>query len=587
MSAMPNSQVVNLMAAGKSDPKSPSRAKAHLMVAYLKETFEDQSTLSRVGAKRDLERCVMKKDDNPKGLFEKLVAVQFKYAGNKQARISEEDIVTQAIQALPAMYNSTVVGLMDAEARANRDVTLVALKKAVGNFYAVAMKGRSGVKPKEIEGGLTSIDERRDEQDSICKYIKETIATAMQELQMKTMPMGKQSMANGDKNGVGNSFHENGGTNNMGGMGSMSVGETGPMKSVMGVTPEMVMAMIQASKGQGQAQIDGSTMLCYNCGQYGHRSNVCEGPRNIELVAQILKAQGKNPCPHCGRFGHNPTLCWSLVTNAHLRPSNWKGQTRPVEQQAGKAAKEQGNMMMDEGNESDNEFSLVKMNESDIETVNRSLKSMGLSLSDPNVWIGDTGATTHNTAFIEKTVNHRSATSQDNIIGVAGPPVQARTIVDIRCEMTGERGVKKVTLKDVTYVPESRYNLFSLTKMMQNGWRLDADKEVGIKLSKNNREVHFNKTFRTPKGVLYVAIFNRVDDGEEHGTTSELSNPNEGGDRCSMPVGDEVNAVAVTINKAHAMCGHMGHVEARAVCKYYGQELTKKGFQQCVHCGKA
>jgi hypothetical protein len=87
--------------------------------------------------------------------------------------------------------------------------------------------------------------------------------------------------------------------------------------------------------------------------------------------------------------------------------------------------------------------------------------------------------------------------------------------------------------------------------------------------------------------VLYVAIFNRVDDGEEHGTTSELSNPNEGWDRCSMPVGDEVNAVAVTINKAHAMCGHMGHVEARAVCKYYGQELTKKGFQQCVHCGKA
>jgi hypothetical protein len=33
---------------------------------------------------------------------------------------------------------------------------------------------------------------------------------------------------------------------------------------------------------------------------------------------------------------------------------------------------------------------------------------------------------------------------------------------------------------------------------------------------------------------------------------------------------------AITINKAHAMCGHMGQVEARAICNYYGQEITKE-----------
>jgi hypothetical protein len=111
MSAMPNSQVVNMMAAGKGNPNWPNRAKSHLMIAYLQETYEDTSTLSRVGAKQDLESCVMKKDKNPKILFEKLVAVQFKYAGNRQANILEDDLVTQAIQALPAVYNSTVASL--------------------------------------------------------------------------------------------------------------------------------------------------------------------------------------------------------------------------------------------------------------------------------------------------------------------------------------------------------------------------------------------------------------------------------------------------------------------------------------------
>jgi hypothetical protein len=58
------------------------------MVAYLKESFKATMTLLKVGAKRDLENCTMKKDDNLKALFEQLIAVQYKYAGNAQAQIS-------------------------------------------------------------------------------------------------------------------------------------------------------------------------------------------------------------------------------------------------------------------------------------------------------------------------------------------------------------------------------------------------------------------------------------------------------------------------------------------------------------------
>jgi hypothetical protein len=85
-----------------------------------------------------------------------------------------------------------------------------------------------------------------------------------------------------------------------------------------------MLAVMQAAKGNGKevAQVNTSTMPCYCCGQYGHWSNNCKNQKNFELVAQVLKAQGRNPFEHCGRFGHPPRLCWKLPENAHLHPQN-------------------------------------------------------------------------------------------------------------------------------------------------------------------------------------------------------------------------------------------------------------------------
>jgi hypothetical protein len=54
--AMPDSIVINVMAAGLAHAVWPTQPKAQLMVAYLKESFEAQ-----VGAKRDLESCTNEK----------------------------------------------------------------------------------------------------------------------------------------------------------------------------------------------------------------------------------------------------------------------------------------------------------------------------------------------------------------------------------------------------------------------------------------------------------------------------------------------------------------------------------------------
>jgi hypothetical protein len=52
MAAMPDLQIINVMAAGISDPNWPNEPKAHLMMAYLKENYVEATTLLRVGARR-------------------------------------------------------------------------------------------------------------------------------------------------------------------------------------------------------------------------------------------------------------------------------------------------------------------------------------------------------------------------------------------------------------------------------------------------------------------------------------------------------------------------------------------------------
>jgi Zinc knuckle len=347
------------------------------------------------------------------------------------------------------------------------------------------------------------------------------------------------------------------------------------------------MAIIQATKPKEADQIDSSTMLCYNCGLYGHQANDCKNTKNFELVAQVLKSQGRTLCMHCGRFGHPQALCWSLPCNTVARPPYWRVLVigAEVRMQTNTGGHKSGAMSIDNDQDEYSELSLVsrQIDPDDILSIAASLKESGLSLLDPNVWIGDTGATTRNTTCIKNTTNHRTANAKDNIVGVMGVPAEAKTIVDVWCEFEQGGKVTNIVLRDVAYVPNSCYNLFSLTKLMSNRWCMAGDKKTGIRLTKGKHEITFNRTVHTPKGVLYVIVLkqhetNKLEHDEklwwEKGVKQGTLAANEQGK-------------AITINKAHAMCSHMGQVEARAICDYFGQEITKRGYQQCMSCGKA
>jgi hypothetical protein len=70
----------------------------------------------------------------------------------------------------------------------------------------------------------------------------------------------------------------------------------------------------------------------------------------------------------------------------------------------------------------------------------------------------------------------------------------------------------------------------------------------------------------TPKGVLYVIVL------KQRGGINKLDQERalwwEKDTKQGALVTNE-QGKAITINKAHAMCSHMGQVEARAICNYF------------------
>ena len=60
-------------------------------------------------------------------------------------------------------------------------------------------------------------------------------------------------------------------------------------------------------------------------------------------------------------------------------------------------------------------------------------------------------------------------------------------------------------IRDVTYVPNGWYNIFSITKMLKAGWQLLGDMEKGLVLTKEQTSIKFKRKVHTTKGLLFVA----------------------------------------------------------------------------------
>ena len=94
------------------------------------------------------------------------------------------------------------------------------------------------------------------------------------------------------------------------------------------------------------------------------------------------------------------------------------------------------------------------------------------ALNSPNMWISDTGATRHSTKYKQGGIDSRPSTSRTR--GISGQTIKPSMEFDLPgmyCDKNGDDQLA-VKLLDVDVIPESHYNLISLTKLIEEGHKV-------------------------------------------------------------------------------------------------------------------
>jgi hypothetical protein len=284
--------------------------------------------------------------------------------------------------------------------------------------------------------------------------------------------------------------------------------------------------------------------ICFKCNKRGHKASDC--------TSSGAGKGGGNRNPHknkkcfgCGKMGHIAANCWEKESNASKRPSGWK------------SSKETGAVGVDTGG-GGCEFLLAGL----------SFPSNAGILKDPNVWIGDTGATVHQTCHDIGLINSKKATESDSITMGNGSTESAVKMSDLKgtiCDKHG-REVSTATMTEVTYLKNGHFNLFSIPRMLKQGWKLGGDDEK-IWLHKGAAKLVFDIKIPTPKGALYAMYFKRSTEAGLAATSAGTKMP---------------------LKMAHDLLGHYNEDMTRQAAKERGWIVTGT-WTPCEDCaaGKA
>jgi hypothetical protein len=190
---------------------------------------------------------------------------------------------------------------------------------------------------------------------------------------------------------------------------------------------------------------------------------------------------------------------------------------------------------------------------------------------------GDTGATKHSTKHKQGGINSRPSTSRTK--GIYGQAIKPSMEVDLPgmyCDKSGEDQFA-VKLINVDVIPESHYNLISITKLMEEGHKISGNKKDGITDQKGSRVIKFDIKVETPKGVLWCAYIKRPEANGEIAAGVSNNQPKE-------IVNVLPPAIKMNIERAHSILGHSSKDTTRRTAAALNMLITRGTLKTCESC---
>jgi hypothetical protein len=277
---------------------------------------------------------------------------------------------------------------------------------------------------------------------------------------------------------------------------------------------------------------------CFTCKKKGHKASQCS-QKKTSTAGKGSTPKSDTKCGHCGKAGHPEANCW--MKHPEKKP-DWKKRQE---------AKKAGN-----GN--------AEVSACGIEvllTDTKSLLSFSLGLAivdDPNLFIGDSGASAHSTGSAFGFYDLRDAEGS-GMMGSNGSVEATEKIGKLSATMFSKHGDKlfNLELSDVHYVPGQKFNLFSITKAMEQGWALGGNSKVGLYVSKGDKKIVFDERVPTKNGIILGGYMLRT----ETATANAL-----------------VKKPTISLRAAHDRFGHINAI---------GFEVGRGGIGVWVACTNA
>lgn len=295
---------------------------------------------------------------------------------------------------------------------------------------------------------------------------------------------------------------------------------------------------------------------CFTCKKQGHKASECPNQKT-----KTAKPDNKTTkaCGHCGKKGHNESACW--LKNPSKQPEWYKKRMANKANKSETAATNIDAEVLEEPE--------ISLNGVDALTFPPSLKMV----DDPNVFVADTGASAHSTGHMHGLYDLKDAEADDSVMNSTGSSQKTAKIASLNGMLCSNRGAQLNTMKltGVQYVPGQRFNLFSLTKAIRDGWKLGNDGDESIWIEKNDKKIVFDVKIPTKTGFLLGCyIMRNVETATANLQVKEKK-------------------LKMSVMAAHERLGHINEAETRKIATALGWELTKGGMGVCTACtiGKA